>query len=218
MSDVLLKYLTELSSATSVADDDLLHINQGGNDRSIAFSVMKRFIVDAMYPANSGVVVFFAKSFNPNNEYPGTLWSRVPGYGRTIRLSSEDMGDVLSQGGSDNITLNANNIPSHYHHIDLYTDTFDYGTKATTTDGLHSHDFQYSPKGWNGSSSVKDGVDPSGFSASKPVTQNGQHSHSMYIGGHSHRVTGDTWGQSTTGASVGIANQYVKLIAWYRTA
>lgn len=128
------------------------------------------------------------------------------------------MSDVLSQGGADNVILSANNIPSHSHHIDLYTEAYDYGTRTTTVDGLHSHDFQYSPKGWNGSSSVKDGVDPSGYSASKPVTQSGQHSHSMYIGAHGHRVTGDTWGQNTTGSSVYIANQFVKLIAWYRTA
>lgn len=58
MADIELKYLTELASATSISDDDLFHINQEGNDKSIAASVIKKFIVDSMYPANSGAVAF----------------------------------------------------------------------------------------------------------------------------------------------------------------
>ncbi|XOO01896.1 hypothetical protein ACLB6C_06845 [Enterobacter hormaechei] len=38
MADILLKYLTDLPAATEANNEDLMHINQGGNDKSITIS------------------------------------------------------------------------------------------------------------------------------------------------------------------------------------
>ncbi|WP_072198363.1 hypothetical protein [Klebsiella pneumoniae] len=217
MADILLKYLTELSSATSVADDDLFHINQGGNDRSIAFSVLKRFIVDAMYPANSGIVVFFAKAFNPNNQYPGTVWARIPGVGKTIRLASEDMADVLSQGGADSVRLSTENLPAHNHVVNLQTSSFDYGNKPSSSNGQHRHNFQMRVNNYANSTGGNDVV-KTGGGTTFSTEDAGAHTHNTYIGPHQHSVYGYTDNSSTPNNPLNISNQYVKLIGWYRTA
>lgn len=217
MADILLKYLTELSSATSVADDDLFHINQGGNDRSIAFSVLKRFIVDAMYPANSGIVVFFAKTFNPNTQYPGTVWARVPGSGKTIRLASEEMTDVLTQGGSDSVKLSTDNLPPHSHPINLNTSSFDHGSKQSSSNGQHRHNFQMRVNNFANTTGGNDVV-KTGGGTTFSTDDAGSHTHSTFIGSHQHSVSGNTGNLESPNNALNISNQYVKLIGWYRTA
>ncbi|WP_241640728.1 phage baseplate protein [Rosenbergiella epipactidis] len=137
MADITLKYLTELTAATSVDASDLIHINQDGNDRSVTASVLRAFMIDTIHPV--GVTLFFTTNQNPNNLSPNTKWQRIHGYGRTIRLANEAMSDVLQTGGSDSVTISTDNIPAHSHPISLNTSSFDHGIKTTSTNGVHSH-------------------------------------------------------------------------------
>ncbi|WP_375601071.1 hypothetical protein [Klebsiella aerogenes] len=220
MADIELKYLTELASATSISDDDLFHINQDGNDKSIAASVIKKFIVDSMYPANSGAVTFFAKSFNPNTQYPGTVWSRVPGLGKTIRLANETMSDVLSQGGADSFVIGADNLPNHTHGINLSTTTFDHGTKTTSTNGSHSHKTTLNRESTQRGGNVTYGDESTEGADQVESSYAGEHTHSINIGQHNHTVSGTTTPSTTAfpNTPVNSKNAYVNLVAWYRTA
>ncbi|HDU5651432.1 TPA: hypothetical protein RFV74_003104 [Klebsiella aerogenes] len=220
MADIELKYLTELASATSISDDDLFHINQDGNDKSIAASVIKKFIVDSMYPANSGAVIFFAKSFNPNTQYPGTVWSRVPGLGKTIRLANETMSDVLSQGGTDSFVIGSDNLPNHTHGINLTTSSFDYGSKQTSTNGSHSHRTTLKRElVQRGGNAVYGDEEMQGTDQIESSSA-GEHTHSVSIGQHNHSVSGTTVPSTTAfpNTPVNSKNAYVNLVAWYRTA
>ncbi|EEY5933859.1 hypothetical protein [Escherichia coli] len=220
MADISLKYLTELTSATSISDDDLFHINQEGNDKSIAASVIKKFIVDSMYPANSGAVAFFAKSFNPNTQFPGTIWARVPGMGKTIRLANEGMDDVLNQGGADSFVIGADNLPNHTHDINLSTSTFDYGTKTTSTNGSHSHKTTLNREATQRGVNVTYGDESTEGADQIESSYAGEHTHSVSIGQHNHSVSGTTVPSKTAfpNTPVNSKNAYVNLIAWYRTA
>lgn len=217
MADIELKYLTELPPATSMSDGDLLHLNQGGIDKSIALEVIKRAIIDVVYPPNSGKVAFFAKVFNPNNEYPGTTWSRVPGMGKTIRLASEGMGDVLTSGGSDSVELSSDNMPPHSHLVNINTSTYDYGSKQTTANGKHSHRLEVRVSNFASETGGNDVV-KSGGGNTFYTSEDGEHSHSVPIGSHSHSVNGYTADSAYNNSPINTTNQYVKLVAWYRVS
>lgn len=214
MADIELKYLTELLAATSVADDDLFHVNQSGNDKSISFSVILREIVNALYPVSS--VHFFANNSNPNNIWPGTLWGRVPGAGRSIRLANESGTDILQQSGSDNVTLSSNNLPSHAHSYSGTTSSFDHGTKNTSTAGDHRHRAQRAQFDNTGDLTIRFGGGGfAGYTDNSVVENSGNHVHQVPIGPHSHSFSGTT---SSTGNNTpfSVANASIKLAAWYR--
>lgn len=215
MADITLKYLTELAAATSVLSDDLIHINQDGNDRSVTAGVLRSFMVNAIHPV--GVTLFFATNQNPNNLFPNTRWQRINGYGRTIRLANEGMSDVLQTGGSDSVTLSVDNIPSHSHEFSGNTSGFDYGTKTTSANGKHSHNIPGNITTQDGNTNAIAGGRVGIWTANKQTTENGSHNHSVQIGSHSHSFSGAT-GASGGGQAVSTKNQYINLIAWYRVS
>lgn len=237
MADIQLRYLTDLDSATSVVASDLLHLNKGGEDMSLTIEVLIRSMLASAYPI--GKVVFFATTANPNTLFPGTKWSRVPGAGRTIRLSSDDNSDILVTGGADEVTLSTDNLPSHRHYISLTTQQYNHGNIATTEQGYHTHTATCGTAGnhnhqggmnapgaqW---STMGSGTDNTGqyklgwtsvngaHSHTVTVDSAGNHSHYVTIGAHTHDVTGNT--QTTgNGSKFSVVNKYVKLAAWYRT-
>lgn len=213
MADILLKYLTDLPSASSVETDDLLHVNQSGNDRSMTISVLIKAIIDEVYPVNSAH--FFADTTNPNVTWPGTTWARIPGAGKTIRLANSTGSDVLQQGGSDTATLELKNIPAHDHDIDIDTSQYDYGTK-TTASNTHHHSVRLKSAG-SGLGGAQDGSSDDIISSQSTNTTDDTHSHTVAIGSHNHNVNGKT-AQAGDGEQFQVVNQYVKLAGWYRTA
>lgn len=213
MADILLKYLTDLPAASSVEADDLLHVNQSGNDRSMTVSVLIKAIIDSVYPVNSAH--FFADTTNPNATWPGTTWARIPGAGKTVRLANSTGSDVLQQGGSDTATITTANMAPHIHPVDIKTSQFDHGTKTTSQDN-HSHTVPLKSTGkWTGGS--QDGSSDDISSSLSTNTSTYQHGHTVSIGAHGHDVKGDT-GSAGSGSEFTITNQYVKLAGWYRTA
>ncbi|HFK7186611.1 hypothetical protein ACCC84_10445 [Serratia odorifera] len=214
MADIELKYLTELLAATSVENDDLFHVNQSGNDKSISFGVIQRAIVNVLYPVSS--VHFFANNSNPNNIWPGTVWGRVPGSGRSIRLANESGTDVLQQSGSDIVTLVLDNIPTHYHSFSGETGSFDYGTKSTSQNGDHTHRLNRAAFDNTGDLTIRfGGGGAAGYTGNSVVENSGSHTHQVPIGSHSHHFEGNT-SSSGSNASFSVANASIKLAAWYR--
>lgn len=126
MADITLKYLTELPAASKVDNGDLLHLNQGGVDKSVTAGAFINALVAAILPVGS--VIFRATNENPNTLYPGTTWTRLPS-AMNIRTAKEDGSDLLRTEGSDNVRLISDNIPSHSH---AYSGT-------VTAAGDHNH-------------------------------------------------------------------------------
>ncbi len=213
MADILLKYLTDLTSASNAAPTDLMHINQSGNDRSITLDALATALFNMRYPV--GKVEWFANDVNPNAIWQGSTWARIPGAGKTIRLANSTGSDVLQQGGSDTAVLTGSNVPPHVHTVNLRTEQFDYGTKNTSQD-THSHTISLRSVGQLTGGS-QDGSSDDIISTQSTNTSSYQHSHSVAVGAHDHLVQGDT-GSAGNGDSFSIVNQYVKLAGWYRTA
>ncbi|HGM5832507.1 TPA: hypothetical protein ACKP36_000879 [Serratia marcescens] len=214
MADIELKYLTELLAATSVEEDDLFHVNQSGNDKSISFGVIRREIVNTLYPISS--VHFFANNSNPNNIWPGTVWGRVPGAGKSIRLANDTGSDVLQQSGSDIVTLNEINLPSHAHRYSGTTRSFDHGTKNTSTAGDHRHRAQRAQFDNTGDLTIRFGGGGfGGYTDNSVIENSGNHVHQVTIGAHDHYFEGTTE-SSGSNESFSVANASIKLAAWYR--
>ncbi|HHZ8352667.1 phage tail protein [Morganella morganii] len=166
--------------------------------------------IDTIYPV--GVVIWFAQNKNPNDLFPGTTWSYI-GENKTIRLANSSGSNVLSSGGSDNITLTAANLPAHNHSFSGSTSSFDYGTKTTNWGGEHSHIYRWTGDWGNGSVPVGEG----GPAARQSWTDSsGGHNHTVAIGAHTHTISGTT-GNTGSGSLISVVNAYITLMGWYRT-
>ncbi|SHL25581.1 phage baseplate protein [Morganella morganii] len=167
--------------------------------------------IDTIYPV--GVVIWFAQNKNPNDLFPGTSWSYI-GENKTIRLANSSGSNVLTSGGSDNITLTAAHLPAHSHSFSGTTSSFDYGTKTTNNTGGHTH--TYTLLNYN----TNRGYDVGGNSNSgwdtKTTSNAGAHTHFVAIGAHSHSFSGTT-GNTGSGSLISVVNAYITLMGWYRT-
>ncbi|HHN8373868.1 TPA: phage baseplate protein [Morganella morganii] len=167
--------------------------------------------IDTIYPV--GVVIWFAQNKNPNDLFPGTSWSYI-GENKTIRLANSSGSNVLTSGGSDNITLTAAHLPAHSHSFSGTTSIFDYGTKTTNNTGGHTH--TYTLLNYN----TNRGYDVGGNSNSgwdtKTTSNAGAHTHFVAIGAHSHSFSGTT-GNTGSGSLISVVNAYITLMGWYRT-
>lgn len=113
-----------------------------------------------------------------------------------MRLAKADGSDVMTTGGVDSVKLTVDNMPAHKHSF----------SGSTNNSGLHYHDVPFSPKGWSGNSSIRDGVNPTPGDANMKTNQSGEHSHSF---------NGVTEGTGN-GTKFSIVNLYIKLMCWYR--
>ena len=212
MADIVLKYLTDLDSASGADAGDLLHINQDGSDKSITVDALVNAMFNMRFPI--GKVEWFANNVNPNSIWIGSTWARLPGAGKTIRLANGTGSDALQSGGSDELTIAEENIPSHSHPVNLSTNSYDYGSKNTNSTGAHTHTIGYALSVQSGGAEY--GV-PRSDKGNTTTSSSGNHSHTVNIGAHGHTVNGDT-GKSGSGEPVNITNAYIKLAGWYRTA
>lgn len=215
MADIQLKYLTDLTSATAAGSEDLIHINQSGNDRSITLTILLESMINGIYP--KGITIWFNSSANPNVLFPGTVWARIAGYGRTVRIANSSGSDVGVVGGADSIALSVNNLPPHNHTFAGETEAFDYGTKTTNSSGAHTH--QLNTQGVAADQvGVEQGALHSGSGKiSSGTTSDGSHTHTTAIGSHKHTFSGSTEDAGSS-AQVDITNKYINQAAWYRTA
>ncbi|HID7484659.1 TPA: phage baseplate protein [Morganella morganii] len=184
------------------------------SQKAITEALKNAVNIDTIYPV--GVVIWFAQNKNPNNLFPGTKWSYI-GENKTIRLANSSGNNVLSSGGSDNVTLTTAHLPAHSHSFSGSTSSFDYGTKTTSWGGVHSHAVRTEtnrngqPCITNAGFSMNGGDSPAG----KTTSSDGGHSHTVAIGAHSHNFSGTT-GNTGSGSSVSVVNAYIMLMGWYR--
>lgn len=191
--------------------------------------------VDMLYPV--GIVTWFAQNKDPNVLFPGTTWKYI-GENRTVRLASANGSDVMTTGGSDSVTLEGGHMPAHAHTFSANTSTFDYGTKETSGVGDHIHnawtdtqgDHAHTVPSSAGKGQGASGADSVQMSAGQMWSSTtgahahgvgiggaGAHSHTVGIGAHSHSVSGTT-SVAGSGAAFSVANSFIKLMGWYRSA
>ncbi|MDE9518452.1 phage tail protein [Xenorhabdus bovienii] len=173
-----------------------------------------------LYPV--GIVVWFAQNKNPNTLFPKTQWKYI-GENKTIRLANQNGANVFSIGGNDSIALTGAQIPTHNHSFSATTSNFDYGTKATNSNGNHFHD-----SGWGEAYTgdarygVYDNTKGNTGSAKTDydnykykTSTEGIHAHTVHIGAHAHSVSGTT-GNSGSNSAINITNSYIMLMGWFR--
>lgn len=212
MADIILKYLTDLPSASGAEAPDLMHINQDGNDRSITIQSLISTLVDNFYP--SGITIWFNSNANPNVLFPGTVWARLPGAGRTIRIANSTGSDIGQMSGNDSVVLSTSNLPPHSHHYSGNTGIYDYGSKKTNNAGSHNHSYPFSEDGQGGGPRMYGRASGTG---TVYVSTSGDHFHTTDIGAHSHEYSGDTE-ETGSSMSINITNSNIKQAAWYRVS
>jgi len=130
-----LRMVIAVSGSEAIAltlDDSLVFATEEYVNQQVA----ARNVVDEIYPV--GIVTWFAQNKNPNTLFPNTTWNSI-GENKTIRLAKADGSDVMTNGGSDSVTLAVGNLPAHGHTFSGNTSSFDYGTKTSNSTGAHTH-------------------------------------------------------------------------------
>lgn len=210
--DVELTFLQDLAAHGSPKDNDLLLVNTDGDDKTLTLKKLAEYIsFESIYPV--GVVMWLAQNKNPNDLFPGSTWSYI-GEDKVIRLAKADGSDLMLTGGSDTVQLKTDNLPPHGHSFSGSTSSFDYGTKGTSENGNHQHTVSPALSGggsirsaaleWNGPANTLTGLA-------------GNHSHTVFIGAHSHSFSGNT-ANAGSGTSFNVTNSFIKLMGWYRSA
>lgn len=100
----------------------------------------------------------------------------------------------LPASGRALLSYEADGIKSHNHNVSidsanlgtLPTDSFDYGTKTTESNGEHTHDFGVS--GSTTETGMADGGNPAYRDGTQTTDPAGLHIHTVYIGPHAHTV------------------------------
>lgn len=177
-------------------------------------------VFGVIYPV--GIVVQFNKAVNPNNTFPGTVWTQITD-GRAARAATSatagtTAGQIGSTGGSDNVTLNAGNIPSHLHsmahthsipshsHTIAHTHTINSHTHGMNHDHTIAHDHPNTTSSSAGAHThtvsgtaasagahthpVRQGVATSNTSTGGTGGDNMQPSNTGSAGAHTHTVSG----------------------------
>ncbi|WP_108478010.1 phage baseplate protein [Providencia alcalifaciens] len=181
------------------------------SQKAVTDALQNAVNLNAIYPI--GVVVWFAQNKNPNTLFPGTEWQYI-GENRTIRLAAASGANVLSTGGSDFVTLTEAQIPAHNHSFSATTNSFDYGTKTTSSSGAHTHPFM-GVKKLTTMPNATNGGRIAWVQEEQTTGSSGAHTHTVAIGGHTHTISGTT-GNKGGGTSINITNAYIMLMGWYR--
>ena len=129
---------------------------------------------------------------------------------------------VGSTGGSENVTLTINQIPTHTHSASADTQGNHTHSASADTQGNHTHSVTSSASNGNGVSWAEPSSGPAGYAVSSGTSNttstNGAHSHNITVqtgGGHSHNINvGDNGG----GQAHENMPPYIVAYCWCRTA
>ncbi|QHM70730.1 phage baseplate protein [Mixta intestinalis] len=146
------------------------------------------------------------------------------------------VGNIPAHGHTFSATTSAfdygTKTSSSFNHGNKTTSSFDYGTKTTNTTGNHTHTISPALSGggsirsanldWSGPASTNTGAAGNhahtvAIGAHSHTVAIGAHSHTVGIGAHSHSVSGNT-ANTGSGTAFTVANSFIKLMGWYRSA
>ncbi|HDG7876741.1 TPA: phage tail protein [Klebsiella quasipneumoniae] len=161
-----------------------------------------------------GTVRFFAQNINPNEEWPWSEWVYT-GENKTIRVGKADGSDVGTTGGSDNVTLQRDNLPAV--QIDVSGETSEQiEQKLTTTkNGKHNHGgVAGKDNPWEIGGDVRQLFNPKELGVTDDA---GEHDHEVTIPPHKHSANGKT-ANLGEGKSFSVVEAHTLLMCWARVA
>lgn len=163
-----------------------------------------------------GTVKFYAQNVNPNERYPWTTWVYT-GENKTIRIGKADGSNVGQAGGSDNVTLQRNNLPAV--QIDVNGETSELPAHELTTRGAgrHKHQGGMAAPGeaWDGDYIV--GSDNDSHRTRNYTSEDGDHTHVIDAPPHKHSTSGKT-DNLGEGKSFSVIEAHTLLMCWSRVA
>lgn len=232
MFDAMQEELSAIVESTGVELDP-------GNNTQVLTAIKSMINVASM--PEVGDLYITKNATDPGEKWPGTTWEYL-GEGLTLRTAKADLSDLGTTAGADTVTLTAENIPPHAHAIGGATgssadvavgvSSFDYGGKATDSQGDHVHTMQAYPAYESGKAATGGGSYVGTFATRVGTTDwGGAHAHTTYIGPHDHAVTipahahdlpaatGNAGGNAEGAASsFSTISHSVMVAVWVRTA
>ena len=159
-------------------------------------------------PYDVGDLYITAKAGNPGEKWPGTTWAQITG--RFLRAAND-----LLTGGSDFVTLEEANLPSHAHGVSLTAASAGSHSHYLVADGKSTYLATYRISPTTASSGNWYGVfDTCDDGIRKPVGSTNSTS-AKAAGAHSHSVSGST---GSTGSGTAFDNRpaYQDVYVWKR--
>lgn len=214
---VILATASEVQKAKDEAED------YTDNELSVLSKDIQEAIATAVKTAVSnaweldnpiGTMRFFNQNLNPNERWPWSEWVYT-GENKTIRVGKADGSDVGTTGGSDNVTLQRDNLPAV--QIDVSGETSEQiEQKLTTTkNGKHNHGgVAGKDNPWEIGGNVRQLFNPKELGVTDDA---GEHDHEVTIPPHKHSANGKT-ANLGEGKSFSVVEAHTLLMCWSRVA
>ncbi|HDY8628826.1 TPA: phage tail protein [Klebsiella pneumoniae] len=214
---VILATASEVQKAKDEAED------YTDNELSVLSKDIQEAIATAVKTAVSnaweldnpiGTMRFFNQNLNPNERWPWSEWVYT-GENKTIRVGKADGSDVGTTGGSDNVTLQRDNLPAV--QIDVSGETSEQiEQKLTTTkNGKHNHGgVAGKDNPWEIGGDVRQLFNPKELGVTDDA---GEHDHEVTIPPHKHSANGKT-ANLGEGKSFSVVEAHTLLMCWARVA
>ncbi|MEG8850984.1 phage tail protein [Klebsiella pneumoniae] len=161
-----------------------------------------------------GTVRLFAQNVDPNEKWPWSEWVYT-GENKTIRVGKADGSDVGTNGGSDTVTLQRDNLPAV--QIDVSGETSEQPEQTLTTKpgGRHKHGGVPSRNNpWEIGGDISQRFNPANLGDTDEVED---HEHDIDIPPHDHDVNGKT-DNLGEGKSFSVVEAHTLLMCWARVA
>ncbi|HCI6401817.1 TPA: phage tail protein [Klebsiella variicola subsp. variicola] len=161
-----------------------------------------------------GTVRFFAQNVDPNEKWPWSEWVYT-GENKTIRVGKADGSDVGTNGGSDTVTLQRDNLPAV--QIDVSGKTSEQPQQELTTKsaGRHKHGGVPSRENpWEIGGDISQRFNPANLGETDEAED---HEHDIDIPPHDHDVNGKT-DNLGEGKSFSVVEAHTLLMCWSRVA
>ena len=163
-----------------------------------------------------GTTRFFNQNVNPNEKWPWSQWVYT-GENKTIRVGKADGSNVGQSGGSDNVTLQRNNLPAVQINVNGETSELPAHELTTRGAGRHKHQGGMAAPGeaWDGDYIV--GSDNDSHRTRNYTSEADDHTHIVDVQAHKHNTTGKT-DNLGEGKSFSVVEAHILLMCWARVA
>ncbi len=163
-----------------------------------------------------GTTRFFNQNLNPNERWPWSQWVYT-GENKTIRVGKADGSNVGQAGGSDNVTLQRNNLPAVQINVNGETSELPAHELTTRGAGRHKHQGGMAAPGeaWDGNYIV--GSDNDSRRTRNYTSEDGDHTHVIDAPPHKHNTSGKT-DNLGEGKSFSVVEAHTLLMCWSRVA
>ncbi|HBV7330930.1 TPA: phage tail protein, partial [Klebsiella pneumoniae] len=214
---VILATVEQVNKAKAEAKDyaDKVTGDLDTNIQQAIADAVKSAVRDAWELDNPvGTTRFFNQNINPNERWPWSEWVYT-GENKTIRVGKADGSDVGQTGGSDNVTLQRDNLPAVQIDVNGETSEQEEQRLQTEDGGAHDHDGVPSRDDpWEIGGDIRQLFNPA---HTGKTDQAPNHKHGVVIPAHKHNTSGKT-DNLGEGKSFSVVEAHTLLMCWSRVA